>query len=92
MRQWTVVCVDLEALLLQERGLRPRHVRGLQICANLFVRGVITSDTPLDPSALPRDFTLPLSQVPHSSTHHVHAASRARKVTDRLGSTDGKAC
>jgi hypothetical protein len=57
--QWTVVHVDLAKTLEGYTSRRYKHLKGIQLCANLLVRSVIVTDLILDdPSTHPREMRL----------------------------------
>ena len=60
---WNIVCIDVEHHL-EKFGLVPKssnlakgnyYVKKMEICANLNIRGVYTSDNVYDWSSLPRE-------------------------------------
>ena len=60
--RWTVVALDLKALLRTDAALRHRFrcVRAIKICSSVAVRGVYTSDIAYTPATLPAAMAMPL--------------------------------
>eukprot|EP01062_Namystynia_karyoxenos_P032793 TRINITY_DN2415_c0_g1_i1.p1 TRINITY_DN2415_c0_g1~~TRINITY_DN2415_c0_g1_i1.p1 ORF type:complete len:1836 (+),score=432.42 TRINITY_DN2415_c0_g1_i1:272-5779(+) len=58
--RWTVVAIDLPAVLAKHFPTRPyRHVRGAQFCSHMAVRALLTSDLLYTPATLPVECALP---------------------------------
>ena len=60
--KWTVLCLDLAALMRAHLGARDGtylSVKGVTACSAMALRAVVLSDTEYTPETLPRDFMFP---------------------------------
>ena len=56
--RWTVLVLDLQAVLALYVNRRFTYIKGIRLCANMFVRNIITSSTCYTPETMPRDAQL----------------------------------
>lgn len=52
--KWTVLALDMTALLMAEGHSPYKAVARVQFCANMRVRGAFTSHLKYDPAAVPK--------------------------------------
>jgi hypothetical protein len=87
LTRWTVLCVDLPALLAAYTTRTYAHVRGFKLCASMLVKNVITSDVLYEPgvtfaeaklrgsssSSFPRELAFPCErhETWHAAYDHV---------------------
>lgn len=60
--KWTVLCLDLAALMRAHLGARDGTylcVKGVTACSSMALRAIVLSDTEYTPETLPRDFMFP---------------------------------
>jgi hypothetical protein len=60
--KWTVLCLDLAALMRAHLGARDGTylcVKGVTACSTMSLRAIVLSDTEYTPETLPRDFMFP---------------------------------
>ena len=74
MTKWTVIALDMPQLLkLHTSNNYSREsyglLKGIRLCSSMSVKGVYTSDTPYEPSTLPKPlaFYIPSSEKPWDS-------------------------
>ena len=56
---WTMLCLDLPALVEAQSGMVYGSLKSLQLCSYMLLRGCYTSDLKFTPATLPRDMALP---------------------------------
>ena len=58
--KWSVICVDLKNLIIEYFADRLVHkeLRSINLCANMTVRGVYTSDIMYSPKTMPKEIAL----------------------------------
>ena len=60
--KWTVMCLDLAALMRAHLGARDGTylcIKGVTACSSMALRAIVLSDTEYTPETLPRDFMFP---------------------------------
>ena len=71
---WTVLVLDLQAILTLYVNRRFTYLKGIRLCANMFVRNIFTSSTCYSPETLPKDALLfvPKGELWESLYEYVH--------------------
>nr|KAG5713870.1 hypothetical protein BaRGS_024497 [Batillaria attramentaria] len=92
--RWTVLCLDLSYILSVYLNRTYSHVKGMRLCANMFLKNVFTSDILYDPGVsladakkmgggrhmapLPREFGFPVQKG--DSWHDIYDLIRSRSA------------
>jgi WD40 repeat protein len=57
--KWSILLLQLDAILAQHTTYNFKSIKSIQFCANMHVRGALSSDNFYDMEAMPRDFAFP---------------------------------
>ncbi len=58
--KWSVLLLQLDAIVAQHTTYNFKSVKSIQFCANMHVRGALSSDNVYEMETLPRDFAFPV--------------------------------
>ena len=57
--KWSILLLQLDAILAQHTTYNFKSIKSIQFCANMHVRGALSTDNFYDIDTMPRDFALP---------------------------------
>ena len=57
--KWSILLLQLDAIVAQHTSYNFKSVKSIQFCANMHVRGALSSDNFYDVDTMPRDFAFP---------------------------------